>query len=104
VRIDFDWDPTRRRPTRSSTAAVKHGITFDEAMTVFRDRLARSVLDRDYGPDKERWVTLGQAATGNLLMVVHTWLETDPDRSVVRIISARRPTPKEAQCREDPMP
>ncbi len=72
---------------------------------VFRDPLARSILDRDHGTDEERWVTLGEASTGNLLVVVHTWTDMDPDRSAARIISARRPTPNEArQYREDPMP
>lgn len=63
------------------------------------------MLDRDHGADEERWVTLGEASTGNLLVVVHTWTEADPVHSVVRIISARRPTANEArQYREDPMP
>jgi uncharacterized DUF497 family protein len=73
-------------------------------MTVFRDSLARSILDRDHGAGEERWVTLGEAATGNLLVIVHTWTEIDPGRAAVRIISARRPTRNEArQYREDPL-
>jgi uncharacterized protein len=97
-RIDFDWDPAK-----AADNAAKHGVTFEEAMTVFRDRFARSIIDRDHGSDDERWITLGEASTGNLVLVVHT--EMDPDRSVVRIISARRPTSKEArQYREDPIP
>jgi len=99
MRVDFDWDPAK-----AVGNATKHGVTFGEAMTVFRDPFARSILDRDDGSDEERWVTLGEASTGNLLVVVHTWTEVDPDRSVVRIISARRPTAKEArQYREDPL-
>src|SRR2546425_12218518 len=99
MRIDFDWDPAK-----AASNAAAHGVTFDEAMTVFRDPLARSLYDTD-NPDDERWITLGQASTGNLLVVVHTWAEIDPDRSAVRIISARRPTRNEArQYREDPMP
>jgi uncharacterized protein len=98
VRIDFDWDPAK-----AASNAAKHDVTFEEAMTVFRDPLARSIVDPDPGAGEERWITLGEAATGNLLVVVHTWAEIDPDRSVVRIISARRPTRNEArQYREDP--
>jgi len=52
-------------------------------MTVFRDPLARSILDTDHDADEERWVTLGQASTGNLLLVVHTWVDISPDRSTV---------------------
>jgi uncharacterized DUF497 family protein len=74
-------------------------------MTVFRDRLARSILDRDHDPNEERWVTLGEAFTGNLLERVHTCKEMDPYRACVRIISARRPTRREArQYREEDMP
>ena len=72
---------------------------------MFRDPLSRSILDRDHGAGEERWITLGEATTGNLLVVVHTWADIAPDRIAVRIISARRPTPTEArQYREDPMP
>ena len=97
MRIDFDWDPAK-----AASNAAKHGVTFEEAMTVFRDPLARSVLDPDEAGE-ERWVTLGEAATGNLLVVVHTWADIDADRSAVRIISARLPTRNEArQYREEP--
>jgi uncharacterized DUF497 family protein len=61
-----------------SRNGAKYGVTFEDAMTVFRDRLARSILDRDHGPNEERWVTLGEAFTGNLLVVVHAWREMDP--------------------------
>lgn len=48
---------------------------------------------------------MGEAFTGNLLVVVHTWREMDPYRTDVRIISARRPTRSEArQYREEEMP
>jgi uncharacterized protein len=100
VRIEFDWDPIK-----AASNAAKHGVAFDEAMTVFRDPLARSILDHDPAAGEERWVTLGETATGNLLVVVHTWTDKDPDSSMVRIISARRPTASEArQYREEPMP
>jgi uncharacterized DUF497 family protein len=100
VRIDFDWDPAK-----AANNAAKHGVTFEEAMTVFRDPLARSILDGDHGSGEERWVTLGETSAGNLLVVVHTWMDVDADRSAARIISARRPTANEArQYREDPMP
>jgi uncharacterized protein len=98
VRIDFDWDPAKEISNLS-----KHGVTFGQAMTVFRDPLARSIPD--YSEGEERWVTVGETAVGNLLVVVHTWTELNNDEASVRIISARRPTPNEArQYREDPMP
>jgi uncharacterized protein len=100
VHIDFDWDPAK-----ASSNFGKHGVAFEEAMTVFGDTFARSILDPDGGAGEERWITLGQTTTGNLLVVVHTWADINPDRSAVRIISARRPTRNEArQCREDQIP
>lgn len=100
MRIDFDWDPAK-----AASNAVKHGVTFEEAMTVFRDPLARSILDPDHGASEERWITLGEASTGNLLVVVHTWADMDADHSAVRIISARQPTRNEArQYRDDALP
>jgi len=100
MRIDFDWDPDK-----AAGNAAKHRVAFEEAMTVFRDPLARSILDPNHPAGEERWVTIGAAATGNLLVVVHTWADSDAERSIVRIISARRPTRNEArQYREDPLP
>jgi uncharacterized DUF497 family protein len=100
MRIDFDWDPGK-----AANNAAKHGITFQEAMAVFGDPLARSFLDPDQSAGEERWITLGETPAGNLLVVVHSWAEIDTDRSLVRIISARPPTRTEArQYREDPMP
>jgi uncharacterized DUF497 family protein len=99
VRIIFGWDPAK-----AASNAVKHGATFEEAMAVFRDPLARSILERDSAPGEERWVTVGATTSGNLLVVVHTWSDIDGDRAAVRIISARRPTSHEArQYREDPL-
>ena len=71
MRLAFDWDPAKAARNRR-----KHGVRFDEAMTVFRDPLALSIPDFESSADEERWVTLGQAGTGILLLVVHTWSET----------------------------
>jgi uncharacterized DUF497 family protein len=99
VHVEFDWDPAK-----ATSNIAKHGVSFEEAMTAFGDPLARTILDPDHG-DEERWVTLGAASTGNLLVIVHTWAEIDADRSMVRTISARPPTRNEARrYREDPIP
>ncbi|MGO9004200.1 MAG: BrnT family toxin [Beijerinckiaceae bacterium] len=100
MRIDFDWDPAK-----AASNAAKHGVTFEGAMTLFRDPLALSRPDDDHSTNEERWITLGLASTGNLLLVVHTWADIGLDHSAVRIISARRPSRNEArQYREDIMP
>ncbi len=102
MRIDFEWDPAK-----AASNAAKHGVTFEQALTLFRDPLVLSMLDRDSGANEERWITLGETVAGQLLVVVHTWNDNDiePDRTVVRIISARLPTAREArQYRENPKP
>jgi uncharacterized DUF497 family protein len=98
-RIDFEWDQAK-----AGSNAVKHGVAFEDAMMVFRDPLALSRFDEDHSADEERWITLGVASPGNLLLVVHTWTEIDADHARVRIISARHATRKEGrQYHEDPM-
>src|SRR5437879_2391907 len=100
MRVDFDWDPAK-----AASNVAKHGVTFAEAILVFRDPLAMSMLDDDPGAGEERWITLGSASSGNLVLVVHTWADIDADRSLIRIISARRPNRTEArQYREGSIP
>ena len=98
MRAVFDWDPAK-----AASNLVKHKVSFDEAMAVFRDPLALSRLDEGHGPNEERWVTLGQGENGRLIVVVHTYAETDGEGATIRIISARRPTRREArQYEEEP--
>jgi uncharacterized DUF497 family protein len=92
MRIDFDWDSSE-----ATINSTKHSVTFEEAMTVFRDPLNLSIFDTDHSVDEERWITLGLTSSGNLLVVVHTWIDVNSDYARVRIISARRPTRNEAR-------
>ncbi len=96
MRIEFDWDPVKARANRA-----KHGVAFEEAMTVFADPFALSRLDEDHAGDEERWITLGRALGAALLLVVHTHVELTADRVFVRIISARRPTRLETRQYEE---
>lgn len=96
LRIEFDWDPAKAQSNRA-----KHGVSFEDAMTVFSDPLALSRLDEDHGGGEERWITLGRATTGPLLLVVHTHVELSLDRVAIRIISARRPTRNETRQYEE---
>lgn len=79
------WDPVKARRNRG-----KHDVTFALAATVLNDPLALSVPDEHHGATEERWLTVGQAANGMLLVVVHTYQEVGVDAAAVRIISARR--------------
>jgi uncharacterized protein len=83
--LEFEWDADKAECNRT-----KHGVSFEEAMTVFSDPLGRLVDDPEHSQEEERFVLFGRSGAGRLLAVMHT--ERDP---VLRIISAREMTPKE---------
>ena len=82
---EFEWDAKK-----AAANLAKHGIDFIDAQQVFEDHNSVEWIDdrRDYG--ETRWVVLG-TVLGRLLNVVYTM----PDNATVRIISARRATPRE---------
>lgn len=80
----FEWDPRK-----AAINLAKHGVSFEEASSVFGDPLAVTIRDPLHSSGEVRFVTLGQSSKGHVVVVVHT------DRDVIRIISARRATPRE---------
>jgi uncharacterized DUF497 family protein len=86
----FSWDPEKALANRT-----KHGVSFEVAATVINDPLALSRYDEEHSEAEERWVTLGLAADGALLVVVHTFEELNPQEAAVRLISARPATSAE---------
>jgi hypothetical protein len=87
--IQFAWD---RRKSRSNLA--KHGVSFEEAQTVFLDESARLIDDPDHSGEEERFVLLGYSFRARCLIVSHCYRESD---SVIRLISARRATAQEEE-------
>ena len=59
------------------------------------------MFDEEHSVSEERWIALGLASNGGLLVVVHTWMEVDPVNVNVRIISARKATTTEQLSYED---
>lgn len=92
VIYDFDWDPAKARSNQR-----KHGVSFNLATTVLRDPLAITIYDAEHSEDEDRWVTLGQAANGQLMVVIHTWTLIEAAEVKVRIVSARRADAGEAR-------
>lgn len=90
----FSWDPTK-----ASANIKKHGISFELAQTVFDDPLHASVLEKRHRGE-ERWITMGLAAGGHLLVVVHAYGVVD-GTEMVRIISARKATRREKKQYEE---
>lgn len=93
MRMRFAWDETKNRSNQN-----KHdGIAFEEAAHVFRDPFRLTRQDR-IEDGEERWQTIGVVHGVTVLLVAHTITEDDDDGEpveVIRIISARRATPKE---------
>ena len=86
----FEWDSAK-----ATSNQRKHGISFDLAATMFNDPLMLSIPDKEHSETEERWLTLGQAANGKLLVVIHTYQEIDRQAASIRIISARLATKQE---------
>ena len=87
--IQFAWD---RRKARSNL--VKHGVSFEEAQSVFLDESARLIDDPDHSGEEERFVLLGYSFRARCLIVSHCYRKSD---SVIRLISARRATAQEEE-------
>ena len=92
--ILFDWDSRKAKSNQS-----KHGVSFEEASTVFGDPLSLTIADPAHSRlAEERSVTIGSSYLGRLLVVVHR----DDDENI-RIISARRATRRERKDYEEGM-
>ena len=85
----FDWDENKNRINLD-----KHGITFEEASTVFFDDRAIIFDDPEHSIDEDRFLLLGMSETAKVCIVCHCYKESD---TVIRIISARQATRKEEQ-------
>jgi uncharacterized DUF497 family protein len=94
--LHFEW-----YEAKAMSNEYKHSVRFTLAVSVFRDPGIRTMFDEDHSIAEERWIALGMAATGVLLVVVYTWTEVDQENVNVRIISARRATTAEQSAYED---
>jgi uncharacterized DUF497 family protein len=90
INYNFEWDPVKAYENQS-----KHGITFDEAATIFKDSKALTIFDPDHSEIEDRWITMGFSEKKRLLIVIHTFREEAGDNFSVRIISCRKATKQE---------
>jgi len=89
--LTFEWD---KRKARSNLD--KHGVSFEEAATIFGDRFSLTIPDLEHSLTEQRYITMGKALTDKLLVVVHT------DRGDnIRVISARRASRRERKFYEE---
>lgn len=81
--FEFEWDEPK-----SQSNLKKHGVSFDEAKTVFSDELGRLMPDPDHSTSEERFILLGTSSYMRLLTVCHC----ERVNGQIRIISARKAT------------
>lgn len=81
----FKWDPKKDERNR-----LKHGISFEEATTIFGDPLAGTIPDPDHSVGEHRFLTIGRTSNGHLIVVSHI-----EEGGTIRIISARKATTHE---------
>jgi uncharacterized protein len=89
--VEFEWEPKK-----AGSNARKHGVTFQEAATVFGDPLAITFEDPDHSKEENRYIAFGLSIRKRLLVVSHT---ERSDRT--RIISARPMDRKERKIYEE---
>ncbi len=87
--LHFEWDERK-----AAANLKKHGIGFEEAKSVFYDERARLIDDPDHSEDEERFILLGLSSALKILVVCHCCRGND---GLIRIISARKATVKEAK-------
>ena len=85
--ITFQWNENKNKLNRK-----EHGVSFDEAESVFYDENAVQYYNLDHSDDEDRFLMLGLSYKLRVLIVSHCYRE---DESVIRIISARKATKKE---------
>lgn len=86
--IKFEWDASK-----ATANLKKHGVSFEEARSVFYDEFAVQFFDVDHSTEEERFLLLGMSTGARLLLVCHCERAAG---HVIRIISARKATPRES--------
>ena len=87
--LRFEWDPGK-----ATLNFKKHGVSFDEARTVFFDERARLIDDPDHSDGEDRFILLGLSSAMRVVLVCHCLRGDD---QLIRIISARKATPRESK-------
>jgi uncharacterized DUF497 family protein len=85
--LRFEWDPGKAKLNER-----KHGVSFEEAQSVFSDERARLIDDPDHSEAEERFILLGLSSSLRVLVVAHCYRTSG---NIIRIISARKATREE---------
>jgi uncharacterized DUF497 family protein len=89
----FEWDPAKAKSNQ-----VKHGVSFDDACTVFLDSDALDGEDPAHSAQEPRFLRLGASLSGSILIVAYTMRSKDDGETKIRLISARKASRKERKA------
>lgn len=92
--MKFEWDTKKNEANKT-----KHGICFEKAKEIFNDPLTLSFLDERFHYLEERWISMGRCDDEMLVVVAHLYYNANGSE-VIRIISARKASPKERKFYE----
>ena len=92
MQYNFEWDPEK-----AERNLRKHGVGFEQAVSVFCDPRALSIFDEKHSKSGDRWITLGLSSSGSLLVVNHTFEVLNKLITRIRIFSSRKATEQEKQ-------
>jgi uncharacterized DUF497 family protein len=87
--LRFEWDERKALANKK-----KHGVSFEEARSVFFDERARLIDDPEHSEDEERFILMGLSSSLRLLLVCHCYRS---EANIIRIISARKATARESK-------
>jgi uncharacterized DUF497 family protein len=88
----FEWNPDKARRNKK-----QHGISFEQAIMVFKDPKAISIYDTEHSKGEDRWITLGLSVNHGLVVVCHTFQWISKSVARIRIFSSRKATRRERQ-------
>ena len=88
--LTFEWDEDKSRQN-----AGKHGVTFNEAKTVFNDPFAITIADPDHSDQEDRYIDIGLSSKGRVLVLWYTEREEN-----IRLIGCRKAMPSERRSYE----
>lgn len=89
--LNFEWDEEKAKANLKN-----HGVSFEEAATVFSDPFSITIPDPDHSTEEHRYIDIGHSGRGRILLVVYTERGT-----TIRIISCRKVTPSERRHYEE---
>ena len=87
--LKFQWDERK-----NAKNTKKHGVSFEEARTVFLDENALRFYDPDHSESEDRFIMLGMSYKLRVLVVCHCYIEND---TIIRLISARKADKNESK-------